>query len=211
MKLSQVLCLVIICGGLNADSLLDPQVLSKQGSSPSSQFKKAKRERPTYDYRVHDTIMVNVSVDDTIEFSKKQDYKRDNSWGTEFKSFIDNFGGAAKPSLPKVELESQSEVKANGKKTDGSKVRLNVPCEIIEILPQGDLVIEGARTISSDSTLATVRIGGRVNPKYINQVTDVVDSESILDLQVKTDFEGPLADNQKRGFIGKLLDKFKLF
>jgi len=159
MKLSQVLCLVIICGGLNADSLLDPQVLSKQGSSPSSQFKKAKRERPTYDYRVHDTIMVNVSVDDTIEFSKKQDYKRDNSWGTEFKSFIDNFGGAAKPSLPKVELESQSEVKANGKKTDGSKVRLNVPCEIIEILPQGDLVIEGARTISSDSTLATVRIG----------------------------------------------------
>ena len=155
--------------------------------------------------------MVNVNVDDTIEFSKKQDYKSDRTWGTAFKSLVDNFGGAQKKSLPDIELESENESKSDGKKRDGSKVRLDVPCEIIEILPHGDLVIEGARTISADETLVNVRVGGRVNPKYIDPVTDVVVSESILQLQVKTDFEGPLADNEKRGIISKLLDKFKLF
>lgn len=206
-----LMLLIVGIGNLFSDSLLDPQVLSNAASSPSSQFKRTKRERPTYDYRIHDTIMVNVNIDDTIEFTKKQDYKRDKSWATEFKSWIDNFGGATKPSLPKFEVESENEVKSDGKKRDGSRVRLDVPCEIIEILPHGDLVLEGSRNISSDDTQAMVRVGGRVNPKYINPLTDVVVSESILDLQVKTDFEGPLADNQKHGFISKLLSKFKLF
>jgi len=211
MKISFCLLIILSFAPVYSDSLLDPQVLGNSASSPSSQFKRAKRERPVYDFRIRDTIMVNVNIDDTIEFTKKQDYKRDKSWGARFKSLVDNFGGAAKASLPDLEIEAENEVKSDGKKTDGSKVRLEVPCEIIEILPHGDLVLEGSRRVNADDSVANVKVGGRVNPKFINPVTDIVMSESILQLQVSTDFEGPLADNQKDGFISKLLDKFKLF
>jgi len=211
MKISFYLIVIMSFGQVYSDSLLDPQVLSNAASSPSSQFKRAKRERPVYDFRLRDTIMVNVNIDDTIEFSKKQDYKRDKTWGAQFASLIDNFGGATKTSLPILEIEAENVVKSNGKKTDGSKIRLDVPCEIIEILPHGDLVLEGSRRVNADDSVANVRVGGRVNPKYIDPATDIVMSESILQLQVSTDFEGPLAENQKDGFISKLLEKFKLF
>lgn len=195
-----------------ADSLLDSPVLNNaNSSSPSSPFIPRPRQRPTYDFRVHDTITVNVNIDDTIEFSKKQDTKNDTTWALQFKNFIDNFGGAVKPSLPYIDVKSKNERKSKGSKQDGSKVRLDVPCEVIEILPTGDLIVEGFRTIQAGENNATVRIGGRVNPKYIDERNDTVFSERILQLEVKTDYQGPLADNEKRGFVSKVLDKFKIF
>lgn len=196
---------------LVADSLLDRPTLNAGKSSPSSQYKMKPRTRQSFDYRVHDTITVKVSIDDTISFTKKQDTKRDTSWEFAFKSFIDNFAGVTKTSLPDFEIESAGENKTKGNKQDGNRIRLDVSCEIIEILPQGDLVIEGTRFVKSDEDQATVKVAGRVNPKYINPNTDTVFSERILQLEVKTDYDGPLADNEKRGFVSKLLDKFKIF
>jgi flagellar basal body L-ring protein FlgH len=196
---------------LVADSLLDQPVISTPASSPSSPFKLQPRQRPIYDFRLHDTIMVNVNIDDTIQFSKKQDTKRDSSWAMSFKALIDNFGGAKKSSLPAIDFGSSGENKTKGDKKDGSKIRLDVPCEVIEILPSGDLVIDGIRLVKADENNVTVKVGGRVNPKYIDPLTDAVQSEKILMLEVKTDFEGPLADNEKRGFVSKFLDRFKVF
>lgn len=189
------------------DSLLKNDLFS----SPTSQYKKNKRKRPSYDFRIHDTITVNVNIDDTIQFSKKQDYKRDLTWAAAFKNFITHFGGQNKKELPNVEVEASNEFKSKGQKQDGSKVRIDIPCEIIEIYPNGDLSIDGFRQIQADENHAAVKLQGRVNPKYIDPINDVVLSERILELKVVTDFEGPLADNEKRGFITRLLDKFKIF
>jgi len=180
-------------------------------ASPVKQYKKTKRKRPTYDFKIHDTVMVNVNIDDTIQFSKKQDYKRDVTWLNAFKNYITHFGGVNAAGLPNVELESKNQFKSKGQKQGTSKIRLEIPCEIIEILPNGDLVLDGARSIKADETNATIRLGGRVNPKYISSATDIVYSERILSLKVLTDFEGPLGDNEKRGFVTRFLDKFKIF
>jgi flagellar basal body L-ring protein FlgH len=205
-------CLGLCPSAAFSDSLLDSPVLNNtQASSPGSPYVARARERPVYDFRVHDTIMVNVNINDTIQFSKKQDTKNDTNWALQFKNFIDNFGGAVKPSLPYFDIKAKSERKTKGSKQDSSKVRLDVPCEIIEILPTGDLVIEGFRTVHAANDHATVRLGGRINPKYIDAINDSVLSERILQLEVKTDYTGPLADNEKRGFVSKILDKFKIF
>lgn len=203
MKTLLKIGILFLCsvGLLQADSLLR----NEKFGAPMAPYK-----RSEYVYKVRDTITVNVSIDDTIQFSKKQDYKRDVSWLNAFKSFITHFGGVNQ-TQPNVELESSNEFKSNGQKQGTSRIRLEVPCEVVEIMPNGDLVIDGTRTIKADENNAMIRIGGRVNPKYISPLTDSVFSERILGLDVKTFFEGPLADNEKRGFLGKILDKFKLF
>ena len=203
---------IFFCAGnLVADSLLDQPVVASPMSSPSAPYKSQPRQRPVYDFKIHDTIMVNVNIDDTIQFSKKQDTKRDTSWAMAFKSLIDNFGGAEKKSLPQIGLTSEGENKTKGDKKSGSQIRLDVPCEIVEVLPAGDLVLDGIRIVKANEDTVTVKVGGRVNPKYIDPIADSVLSERILGLNVKTDFEGPLADNEKRGFLSKLFDKFKIF
>lgn len=213
MKFSSVALLILALTWLpvTADSLMDQPVLNSTQSSPASPYKALPRARQTFDFRIHDTITVNVNIDDTISFTKKQDYKRDTSWALGFKSLIDNFAGVQKTSLPDVEVESEGESKTTGQKQEGSQIRLDVPCEIIEILPQGDLVIEGVRIVKAGANEAEVRVGGRVNPKYIDITSDTVMSERILQLEVKTNYAGPLADNEKRGFLSKLMDSIKIF
>jgi len=195
--------LVALMGSnLCANSLLK----NDKFGSPSKHYTKALRK-----FKKHDTVMVNVNIDDTIRFSKKQDTKSDVTWLNAFKSYITHFGGVNAKQLPNVEIEGSSQRKSNGTKTGTNRIRLEVPCEVIEVLANGDLVLGGARTINADDSNATVRVGGRVSPMYVSQQTHSVLSERILELNVKTDFKGPLRDSEKRGFITRLLDKFKIF
>jgi flagellar basal body L-ring protein FlgH len=191
-----------------ADSLLDSPVLATPTSSPSTPFKRHPRQRPVYDFRQHDTVTVNVNISDSVSFNKKMDTKRDNSWLFDVKSIFETVD--EQKSFPLGELEGSAENKTKGQKSESSKIRMDIPCEIIEILPSGDLVLDGLRKVRSDENAVTVRIGGRVNPKYINPQTDVVMSERILQLDVKTIFDGPLADNEKQGWLAKILSKIKI-
>jgi len=192
---------LLSCFSLSADSLLN------RGDESTSPYKKRPRARIVYDYRVHDTIILDISIKDTLEFTKKHDTKRDLSWGAKIKNFITHFGGQNETGLPNVEIESKNEFKSDGKKKDGSNVRLKIPAEVIELLPNGDLVLEAKRTIWISEDSATVRVGGRVNPKFIEN--DAVAGENMLQLAVSTESKGPLSDNEKRGFISRFLDKFK--
>lgn len=204
------ICLALVVGSLvfapiHADSLLG-KAKTKSQSSP---YNKKKRDRKTYDYQVGDTVIMNISIKDTWEFTRKFDTKRDMSWAAKFKSFITHFGGATKKSPPDVQFEASNEKKTDGKSREESKVRFKIPAEVIEIMPNGDLVLDAARNVNLSQDAALVRVGGRVNPKYIKE--DMVDSDNILQLHVKTIGDGPLNDNRKRGFIIKFLEQFRPF
>ena len=192
-----------------ADSLLDKPALNSPKTSPSSPYKRFTRQRPVFDYRLHDPITVNVNISDSVSFNKILDTKNDNSWLFDVKNIFDNFDGKQK-SFTVADIESSGENKSRGQKQETSRMRLDISCEVIEILPNGDLVLDGIRTIRSDENEVTVRVGGRVNPKYVNPKTDIVMSERIMQLDVKTIFDGPLADNEKRGWLSKILSKIKI-
>jgi flagellar basal body L-ring protein FlgH len=191
-----------------ADSLLK----NNKSSSPTKQYKLNNiKKRPKYPFKLRDTVMVNVAIDDTIQFSKKHDIKKDITWLNAFKNYITHFGGTNPSALPRVEFEAKNQSKAKGSKQETSKIRLEIPCEIIEILPNGDLVLDGSRTIRADESNATIRLGGRLNPKYVSTVTDTVFSERILSLKVITDFQGPMRDSERRGWLSRIFDKIKIF
>lgn len=192
--------LLFTAGTLLADSLLNNPI------NPQNPYNKRARERKRYDYQVHDTVLINISVRDTFEFTRKLESEREATIGARLKSFITYFG-KGEENLPDVEAESQSDYSAEGTQSRSSNIRINVPAEIVEILPNGDLVLDASRTIWISDDSATVRMGGRVHPKFIKN--DVVDSEKILQLFVKTESEGPLSENERRGFLKRFFDRFK--
>lgn len=198
-----VACLLTL---LNADSLL-----TSVKSSPVSQYKPQQLKRPKHEYQLHDTIMMNISIKDVWEFARKFDTKRDLSWAAKFKQFITHFGGATKKEPPNVEFETSGELKSDGQSRESAKVRFNIPAEVIEKLPNGDLVLDASRTVQISHDTALVRVGGIVSPENIDKKKKEVMSEWIKQLDLKTESKGPLNDNRKRGFIIKFLERFRLF
>ena len=202
-------CLMLLlstCAVVQADSLLQSDVVS----SPASSYTMQVREKPPYPYKLRDTIMMNITIKDSLEFTSKLDTKRDLGWAARIKNFITHFGGENKSEMPNVEFEAKGQLKSDGKSKEEKNILFRIPAEIIDILPNGDLVLDAARTVQISDDTAVVRVGGVASPSNISPGKEIM-SEWIKQLYIKTDSDGPLSDNRKRGFIIKFLEKFRLF
>ncbi len=197
---------------LSATAAFGDSLLNQDRSIPASPYMLGARPPKAYNFQIHDTVMLDISIKDTLEFTKKLDTKKDVSLAAKIKSWITDFRTTEKV-LPNVELEGKNDFKTKGSKTDESKVSISIPAEVVEILPNGDLVLDAARTVMHGEDTASVRLGGRVSPRYVSRLggMDRVSSDRILDLTVKTESKGPLSDNEKRGLITRLFTAFPLF
>ncbi|MBF0244873.1 MAG: flagellar basal body L-ring protein FlgH [Planctomycetes bacterium] len=185
-----------------ADSLL-----GNGASNPASPYQRTERP-PTYAYKLHDTIIIDISIQDTLKFTKKLETDRQVDNKTTFKKLTAYFGKGP-TELPGIDYSKESQYGAESKKEEGQKVSLKIPAEVVDLLPNGDLVLDATRVVHISKDSANVSMGGRVNPKYI--FNDMVGSDKILGLYVRTEANGPMADNEHRGFLQRFFDKFKLF
>jgi len=82
--------------------------------------------------------------------------------------------------------------------------------QVIDVLPNGNLVIEGLREISFSKEKQYAELHGIVRP-YDVQSDNTVDSTNIAAAQIDIVSEGTLTDAQKKGWLLKLNDKMNPF
>ena len=78
-----------------------------------------------------------------------------------------------------------------------------ITARVIEVLPNGHLVIEARTHIETDDEKATMRLAGIVDPKDVTAAGTILSSE-VFDLRLFKDHEGELRKANKRGFLAKL-------
>lgn len=80
----------------------------------------------------------------------------------------------------------------------------NVSVIVKEVLPNGNLLIEGKRTIAMNKQTQTFTLEGTVRRDDIS-VTNTINSNQIADLKLIADGKGLIADRQRQGILTKLL------
>jgi flagellar L-ring protein precursor FlgH len=73
-----------------------------------------------------------------------------------------------------------------------------------EVLPNGNLLIEGKRTISMNKQTQTFTMEGTVRRDDIS-IGNTILSNQIADLKLIADGKGLIADRQRQGILTKLL------
>ncbi len=81
---------------------------------------------------------------------------------------------------------------------------------VADVLPNGNLVIEGVRLVTFSGESQYVVLHGLVRPDDINPDNTVV-STNVADARVEFFSEGSLTDAQKRGWLSKLYEKLRPF
>ena len=76
---------------------------------------------------------------------------------------------------------------------------------VIDVLDNGNLVIQGRRTLTFGENIKVIRITGVVRTADLNS-DNLVMSERIHNMQVAIEGEGPINRSQKEGFLGRLFD-----
>jgi flagellar L-ring protein precursor FlgH len=83
---------------------------------------------------------------------------------------------------------------------------ITITAEVVEILPNGNLVIEAKKSRKINDEIESIKLTGIVDPTTV--VNNTVESKKIADLKIVYEGKGSLGDHQKPGLLGWLLSKF---
>ncbi len=165
-------------------------------------------------FHEHDLIQIIVSESSRakskhkLKADKEYDITADiSAWpALSLRDLLDLQIAAGRTSgLPRLDIGFSNEFngKADYQRTDDFTARLTA--EVIEVLPNGNLVLEARSFIKLDEEESTISVTGICRPNDISANNTVL-SHSLHDLKIEKMNKGELKKANKKGFISKVLD-----
>lgn len=94
---------------------------------------------------------------------------------------------------------------AAGTTTNTNRVNANITVTVVEVLPNGNLVIEGTQSIWQQNNEEKITIRGIVRPDDIS-INNTVLSSRVSDATLKFDGKGPLNAKQRQGILTQIFN-----
>jgi flagellar L-ring protein precursor FlgH len=112
--------------------------------------------------------------------------------------------------LPELQLEFDKEFKGEGDYQRKDDLTARITAEVIEVLPNGNLVLEARTHIKTDDEEQTMKVTGICRPEDITAANTVL-SNQIHDLMIDKVHHGELRKTSKKGIISKVLETIFAF
>lgn len=163
-------------------------------------------------YQKHDlvTILIDEVSKQTAnqKVETKKDYKFDAALNKfpSLKAFLD---GELKTgdSSPIVEtgLDSTQDYKGEGKYDRSDRFSAKIQAEVIDVKPNGTLVLEARKTITKDTEKTTLVLSGKCRSEDITTSNTVLSSQ-LADLTLDAQNEGDVKDAGEKGLIPRIIE-----
>jgi flagellar L-ring protein precursor FlgH len=149
----------------------------------------------------------SASNTNTTQTTKTSNYNANvNSFlGMPMSLGIHDFLGMGSPFNPSVGAQTNNAFQGDGSKQKADTVQATIAARVIDILPSGNLVIEGSREIVVDQEKQFISVRGVIRQKDID-TNNVVLSSSIADAQIAYSGKGMLSDVNKKGWLAHFID-----
>jgi flagellar L-ring protein precursor FlgH len=115
-----------------------------------------------------------------------------------------NFLGSGNAFEPTLGSSSAESFAGAGSKNKSDVVNATIAARVIDVLPSGNLVIEGYREIVVDQEKQIIRLTGLVRQKDIT-ADNTVPSTAIADARISYSGRGMLSDSNKKGWLSTVL------
>jgi len=119
-------------------------------------------------------------------------------------------GGNNTITIPTLDLAASGEWNAGGRTANKLTINNRTAVTVVDVLPNGNLVVEGAKIIRTGVEDQYAYMRGVVRPVDI-EADNTISSTRISDAQVEFVPAGELTEAQKKGWLLKAWDKVKPF
>src|SRR5204862_3593709 len=107
--------------------------------------------------------------------------------------------------LDSLQLGATSSNSGTGSTDHAGKFSAKIAVTVKQVLPNGNLVIEGQRMVTVNKDLQIYKLSGIVRRQDI-RIDNTILSENVADAKITTDGKGLIGDRQRRGILTRLLD-----
>lgn len=154
---------------------------------------------------VGDILTVLIQEQTTVRNEERVERSNDttlaarlDAYSLSSKTFKDNV-------LPRIDIRKQQDFNGEARQNTNSDVRASVAVVVIDVQPNGNLVVAGTRTVRVNDETRTLRISGLVRPLDVT-LANTIESVQVADARIAITGEGANTRKITRGPIGQLFD-----
>ncbi len=155
-----------------------------------------------------DILTILVAESAVAQSSQKKASSRDSSLQDAISRFVYPALAAHKGELPGLGASGKASYSGGGDVSNSQSLSARAAVLVTDVLPNGNLVIEGVRVVTFSGETQYVVLRGVVRADDIARDNSVV-STNIADARVEFYAEGSLTEAQKRGWLAKAYEKLR--
>lgn len=110
----------------------------------------------------------------------------------------------------RLSLESKAEHTGKGSIDRTDRVTGQIPARVIKVLDNGNMVVEGRRSVVVNNDTQIITLSGIIRPEDVTSTNTVLSSQ-ISDAEIQMEGRGVLAEAQRPGILFRFLDWLNLF
>ncbi len=174
--------------------------------------KKARRVNDLVTILINESTSAQKTASTTASRDSSTNYGLDTFFGmnTDFNihnlPLINGFYKAGNVFSPSVKGSATSDFKGDGDTARTGKITGTITAKVVEVLPNGNLVIESRKEVIVNNEKEILVLRGIIRPDDITQSNTIL-SQYVADAQIYLVGEGTLGDKQSQGWLVRILDK----
>ena len=162
--------------------------------------------------RAGDILTVVVAESANASSAQTKSSNRESSLEDAISQFVFSKASSGllthKGELPASSAAGKSSFSGGGSVNNSQSLTARAAVLVTDVLPNGNLVIEGVRVITFSGETQYIVLHGLVRADDVTS-TNTVDSTNVADVRLEFISEGALTDAQKRGWITKIYDTLR--
>ena len=164
--------------------------------------------------KVGDILTILIDIDDQASLSNASDRERSGSstftkpkffgYGSKLHKILPGIGAGEVPDNL-VETSSDTQASGSGSINRNESISLKVAALVVQMLPNGNLVVAGRQEVKVNQELRELRVAGIIRPQDIN-MNNTIAYDKIAEARITYGGEGSISRQQMRGYGEGVVD-----
>lgn len=157
-----------------------------------------------------DILTITIEIDDEAEMKNSTERSRDGSENASVGGFF-GVGNVLPPGAmklnPNVEFGSKSDYSGDGSVKRNEKLTLRIAATVVDVLPNGHLVIQGDQEVRVNYELRDLQVTGIVRPEDISRHNEVA-YDRIAGARISYGGRGQISSVQQPRYGQQIVDRY---
>jgi len=160
----------------------------------------------------NDLVTIIISEKSKAQRNQKLDAKKDYSIDASVSAWVDLLQlleARAKPdgniNYPSVGVKASNDFKGDGKYNREDTITDRIQARVVEVKPNGTLLLEARRSIKTDKEVQAVILSGTCRTEDVTDANSI-QSNQLYDLALNVQNSGEVKDVNKKGLIPRVLE-----
>lgn len=154
---------------------------------------------------VGDIVTIIIDESQVVENDEETKLEKESS----LSAILSNFQILPRMFDPLPEVEGNQSRSFDGKAEYGkdNKFKTRISVLVVDVMPNGNLIVEGTRRLVVDGETKVVRLTGTIRPYDVTRANTVM-SQNVANAAISYEGTGFLTRTTNRGWFSRLLDVF---